>query len=320
MNFLDSRKPQLDDLLAASGDVLETVTILRYLTTAELDWRVKSGRWQRPCKGVVAAHSGPLTNEQLMRIALFRSGPGAALAGLTAAKLHGFKGFLDVAPAEGGPVFVLTEYAFQKPTPMPGLNHVLHRTKFLAEDVPPGIEPRRTRMARALVDAAVWMPTDRGALAVLAAGVQQRRTRTLDLRDVVDGMGVTLPRRRLILDALGDIEGGAQALSELDFTRKVVRQFGLPEPSRQAGRKDSEGRQRWIDVVWEKWKVVVEIDGAQHLEPLQYWDDMHRDDDLQFDGFTVLRFPAWLVRQDPEHVARRILRHLAKAGYTPAKS
>ena len=320
MNFLDIRKAQLADLLAASGDVIETVTILRYLTTAELDWRVKSGKWQRPCKGVVVAHSGPLTNEQLMRVALFRSGPGAALAGLTAARLHGFRGFLDAAPAEGGPVFVLTAYAFQKPKPMPGLNHVLHRTKFLAQDVAPNMEPRRTRIARALVDGAVWMPTDRGALAVLAAGVQQRRTRIPDLRDVIDRMGATLPRRRLILDALADIEGGAQALSELDFTRKVVRQFRLPEPSRQAGRKDSAGRQRWIDVVWEEWKVVVEIDGAQHLEPLQYWDDMDRDDELQFDGYTVLRFPAWLVRQDPQRVASRILRHLAKAGYTTAKS
>jgi hypothetical protein len=255
-----------------------------------------------------------------MRVALFRSGPGAALAGLTAARLHGFKGFMDVAPAEGGPVFVLTEYSFTRPKPMAGLNHVLHRTKFLAEDIPPNMEPRRTRMARALVDAAVWMPSDRGALAVLAAGVQQRRTRVPDLREVLGRLGPTLPRRRLILEALGDIEGGAQALSELDFTRKVVRRFGLPEPSRQAGRKDSDGRQRWIDVIWEQWKVIVEVDGAQHLEPLQYWDDMARDDDLQLDGYTVLRFPGWLVRHDPECVARRILRHLAKAGYTPAKS
>jgi very-short-patch-repair endonuclease len=114
---------------------------------------------------------------------------------------------------------------------------------------------------------------------------------------------------------LGDIEGGAQALSELDFTRGVIRQFRLPEPSRQVGRKDAQGRQRWIDVLFDEWNVVVEIDGTQHREPLEQWDDMDRDNDLNIDGYRVLRFPAWLVRKNPELVARKILQALHKAGY-----
>jgi hypothetical protein len=61
--------------------------------------------------------------------------------------------------------------------------------------------------------------------------------------------------RSLMYEILGDIEGGAQALSELDFGRKVIKAFGLPEPTRQAGRRDSRGRQRWIDVLFEDWSV-----------------------------------------------------------------
>jgi hypothetical protein len=38
------------------------------------------------------------------------------------------------------------------------------------------------------------------------------------------------------METLGDIGGGSRALSELDFTRLVVRTFELPEPSRQAAR------------------------------------------------------------------------------------
>jgi hypothetical protein len=316
MGFLATRKTQLAELFADRGGVLDTATVLTCMTSAELGVQVRAARWQRPGKGVVVAHSGPLTDEQLLRVALLRSGAGAALGGLTAARLHGFKGFADVTPSGGGLVHVLVRRGFKMPAPMPGLNLVAHHTKYLGqEDVHPNLEPRRTRMPRALIDAAVWMPTDRGALAVLASGIQQRCTRVGDLREVIDRTGARLPRKRLILDALTDIEGGAQALSELDFTRKVIRRFGLPEPSRQAGRTDERGRQRWVDVVWEDWKVAVEVDGSQHTEALQYWDDMDRENDLKLDGYLVLRFPAWVVRRHPELVARKILQALRTAGY-----
>jgi hypothetical protein len=123
----------------------------------------------------------------------------------------------------------------------------------------------------------------------------------------------TVRRRKLIIDVLSDIAGGAQAMSELDFLRLVVRPFGLPEPSRQVARRDRQGRRRWIDAAWDGRKVAVEIDGAHHTEdPLQRWDDMERDIDLMLDGYQTLRFPAWLVRKNPEYVARRILAALRR--------
>lgn len=316
MGFLDTRKRQLADCFDENEGVLDTAVILRYLTTDEIEAQVSARRWQRPCKGILIAHSGPLTDEQLRRTALLRAGPEAALGGLTAARLNGFRGFPDAAPSAGGPVHVLVRYGFKIPTPMPGLHLVPHYTKFLGpEEIHPTWEPRRARMPRALIDAAAWQPAGRGTLAILASGVQQRWVRVTDLREVVDRTGARLPRKRLILGALDDIEGGAHALSELDFTRKVIRAFALPEPSRQVGRKDERGRQRWIDVVWEEWKVAVEIDGAQHEEALQYWDDMDRANDLEINGYHVLRFPAWKVRHDAEYVARKILQALHAAGY-----
>ena len=118
----------------------------------------------------------------------------------------------------------------------------------------------------------------------------------------------------MIIEALGDIAGGSQALSELDFIRLVVRPFGLPEPSRQSARWDRRGRRRWIDAAWDDCKIAVEIDGAQHTEdPLQRWDDMERDIGLMLSGYRTLRFPGWLVRDDPEYVAGRILEVLRTA-------
>ena len=168
-------------------------------------------------------------------------------------------------------------------------------------------------MARSLIDAAAWMPTDRGSIAVLAAGVQQGLVRVDDLRLLVGRME-TLHRRKLITEVLADIAGGSQAISELDFLRLVVRPFGLPEPSRQSARRDGRGRRRWIDAAWDDRKIAVEIDGAQHIaDPLQRWDDMERDLALTLDGYQTLRFPAWLVRNDPGYVAGHIREALTRA-------
>lgn len=306
----------LTKLLDEHDGVLSTSDILRFMTPSQLRWQISTGRWQKPAHGVVVAQSGPLTEGQLLRAALLRAGPKAALAGLTAARLDGLTGFSDKASLIDRPVYLLAPYGAKRRTPPLALTVVTHYSQALTDlDVHPLREPRRTRIARSLVDAAAWMPSERGAAAILAAGVQQRLVRPHDLGHVVDRLGA-LRGRKLIKETIGDIAGGSQALSELDFTRQVIRAFQLPEPSRQSARRDAAGRRRWTDVMWDKYKIVVEIDGAQHTgDPLQRWDDMERDIDLSLDGYQTLRFPAWLVRTNPEYVARKITEALRRAGY-----
>jgi hypothetical protein len=305
---------ELEELLSNQDQVVGVGAVLRYMTTEALRWRVASGRWQQPCRGVVVAHSGPLTEKQRLWTVALWAGPDAALAGLTAAGLDGLIGFEDRKPAIR-PVYVLAPVGRSVRRQPDRIPVVVHYSTMLGDvDVHPLRRPRRTRIARSLVDAAAWMATDRGARAILAAGVQQRLVRPGDLSRVVDA-NQRLYRRTLVKETLGDIEGGAQALSELDFTRLVVRQYGLPEPDRQRVRKDSGGKRRYLDAVWEAAKVVVEIDGSQHMEAQQYWDDMNRDNDLRIDGYTVLRFPSWLVRHHPEYVADRIKRAILLVGW-----
>jgi len=159
-------------------------------------------------------------------------------------------------------------------------------------------------MARSLVDAAAWMATDRGAQAVLAAGVQQRLARMDDLTAIV-ARNQRLPRRAMISGTLEDIAGGAHALSELDLTR-LIRRYRLPPPDRQAPRRDSAGRRRWLDAVWEAARLILEVDGRHHMDAAQYWADMDRDNDLTVGGYRVLRFPAFIVRYHPGYVAGKI--------------
>ena len=232
MALIATENLPLEDVIVEHEGVLGTDALLRRLTYGELRWRIASGRWQRPCKGVVVTHSGPLTDRQALRVALLRAGPMAALAGLTAARLDGFTGFGDNRPAAEGAIHLILPAGVRRRAAPLGLNVVTHYSRSLtSEDVHPSREPKRTRMARSLVDAAAWMPTDRGAMGILAAGVQQRLARVDDLGQVVARIE-KLRRRALMTGVLVDIAGGAQALSELDFTRQVVRRHRLPEPSR----------------------------------------------------------------------------------------
>src|ERR1700744_3722629 len=158
-------------------------------------------------------------------------GPRAPLAALPAAALDGLRGFSDPDQRPERPIYLLRPAGALSSKERPGLAIAVHYSRHLGQDdVHPVRRPPRTRVARSLVDAAAWMGSDRGAQAVLAAGVQQRLVRVADLTAVVS-QNQRLGRRGVINATLADIAGGAQALSELDFTR-LLRQYRLPVPGR----------------------------------------------------------------------------------------
>lgn len=305
MALREDGSPALADLLNGQDGVLRVDSATQYLTRDALRWRISSGRWQQPCRGIVVAQSGPLTEIQVLRIAVLWAGPGAALAGLTAATLDGLSGFADRGQRAERPIHLLVPAFCPVRRARPSLPLVVHYSRQLGDDdIHPLRQPPRTRIARSVVDAAAWMASDRGAQAVLAAGVQQRLVRVADLTAVV-ARNQRLPRRAMIKATLDDIAGGAQALSELDFTR-LLRKHRLPEPDRQAQRRDASGRRRWLDAVWEAARLIVEVDGIHHMEAMQYWADTDRDNDFILDGYRVLRFPAFAVRYNPGYVAGKV--------------
>lgn len=250
--------PTLDELLANQNGVLTTDSALSYMTYESLRWQVASGRWQRPCRGIVVTQSGALNASQQRWVASLWAGKGSALGGLTAARLGGLVGFAD----EAEPIYVVR---------------------------PASRAPR----------------ADKPPLPI----VVEHLAAQLDRQKRVD-------RRALMLDTVADIAGGSRALSELDFLNYVIRPFKLPPPDRQVGRRDTHGRRRWLDAVWEQAKLVVEIDGAGHRDILQYWDDMDRDNGLKLQGYDTLRYAAFTIRYNAEYVAGQIGQALRDRGMT----
>ena len=112
-------------------------------------------------------------------------------------------------------------------------------------------------------------------------------------------------RRHLLRLTLADIEGGADSLGEIDMAGLAL-QAGLWLPIRQAVRKDSDGRRRYLDNDFGTFEV--EVDGAVHLLPDTYWDDMYRQNELTLGGGRLLRFPTIAIRLQPDKVVAQLRR------------
>lgn len=293
-------------LLGEQDSVIGAAQAQRLLSRAGVRHRVATGRWQRVHRSVFVAHSGSITAAQRRWITVLAIGEHAVLAGTTAAEIWGLRGYEDPA------VHVLlpaTRRLVQVPAGI-----VVHRSTLLdARDVFPLGRPRRTRMARSLVDAGQWSRTDTRARAIISAAFQQRLVRLDDLDTVLDRLP-RARRRRLIAETAADAAGGAHSLAEIDFL-DLCRADGLPEPSRQSIRRDASGRRRYLDAYFERWHVHVEIDGGQHLDSRAAWADMRRQNDLWIAGDRVLRFPAWALRHDPATVLTQLRAALQTAGW-----
>ncbi|MEO9151175.1 MAG: hypothetical protein ABI243_02145 [Lapillicoccus sp.] len=116
--------------------------------------------------------------------------------------------------------------------------------------------------------------------------VQQRLVTAQQLHDQVAKVAL-LTRPTFIARVVADLLDGAQALGELDFAQ-LCRDHGLPEPTRQVVRDLPSGR-IYLDVAWEGIRLVVEIDGSQHLMGLAVTDDNLRRNEIVLGDEAVLR-------------------------------
>lgn len=266
---------------------------------------VRARRWQEVGPVVIALHSGPLTPRQRQWAALLNAGNRAALAGRTALELAGLRGW------EAGSVQLVVPRGVT-PAALGGIPVRVHQTRRDSSGQLLLIgAPTRTPIERSAIDAASWEPNPRACAGLLAAVVQQKLSTAPRLLAALESAG-HVRRRQLMKLTLGDVAGGAQALSEIDFGQ-LCRRFGLRVTSRQAIRLDGQGRRRYLDGLvsdGQRGSVAFEVDGGLHLRVLSYWDDMDRSNELVIAGHSLLRFPSLIVRTEPERVVDQLRRAL----------
>ncbi len=117
-------------------------------------------------------------------------------------------------------------------------------------------------------------------------------------------------------EVLALVDAGAESPQETR-TRLAIISAGLPRPQTQiVVRNDWGAVLARIDMGWEKWRLGVEYDGAQHwTDPRIRANDIDRGAELERRGWRIIRVSADLLRNRPDIFITRIREALRAAGY-----
>ena len=259
--------------------------------------QVAAGRWVERSPTVVSTFTGALGRAELVWLGVLHAGGSALVGGLTALEQRGLRSW------EREDVTVLVE-ATVSLDPVPGVRFFrtrrpLRQLRTRGRDLP------LCRVEPAALLFAGYERSPRTAQGLVAAVVQQRLTTPAALLEELECLR-PLRRSSVLRTVLTDIEGGAQSMAELDVNR-MCRRFGLPRPQRQRRRRDAAGRVRFTDCEWvlpDGRVLVLEIDGAFHMEVEHWEDDLARERRLVTPGRIVVRATAREVRDEPEALVR----------------
>jgi hypothetical protein len=263
--------------------------------------QVAARRWVVHTPRVVGTTTGALTWEQRCWLAVLHAGPRSLLGGLSAAEVSGLAGW----HRETITVLVDDELAFES---VEGVRFFRSRRPFELLCSP------RTTIPSAQMEPAIlmWAGYDavevRAAHGVLAASVQQRLTTPEQLLTWIESLR-PLRRAKGFRRTVGDLADGAESVAEIDV-RRLCRRFGLRPPDRQRPHLDRSGKRRRTDCEWDLPDgsvLVLEVDGALHMEVLQWGADIKRARSLTTRERIVIRCTSFELRYEMEDVARDLL-------------
>ncbi len=119
-----------------------------------------------------------------------------------------------------------------------------------------------------------------------------------------------IPRRAQLLAALHDVGVGARSPLEVDYLRRVERAHSLPVGKRQL--RTTTG---FVDVGYEEYGVIVELDGRKGHTGHGAFRDLYRDNANASCGVMTLRYGYWDVRRQPCAVADQVGAVLQSRGW-----
>jgi hypothetical protein len=272
------------------------------LSMSRIRAHVDARRWQRFGDQCVLTHNHRPSRSQQMWIAVLDNRGPAALAGMSALEVCGFRFF--GRETELIHVVIPRGSAYHR---FPGVK-VHESRRFGPRDIVRSHGFPTTPLPRSALDAAAWQPFPRYASGLLAAVVQQRLCAADELGAELRYVG-RIRHKQVMRLTIQDVGGGAEALSELDVAA-LCRTFGIRQPDRQVVRRDPGGRRRYLDCEWtlpDGSVVVLEVDGAHHMDAQHWGADMRRDRKEVVRGRRVLRCTAYEARHEPDEVAADLI-------------
>jgi very-short-patch-repair endonuclease len=275
------------------------------VTRYEVRENIRAGRWQRVGRQSIAVYTGPLTDASRDWAAVFEAGPRGFLDGASALRTSGLKKFevdrIRVSVPRGARVRRAR-----------GID-VRQTRRWSPDDLlESGSGVPRARVEVAAIRGALWARSDKQAALLLTMVIQQGLTTAERLG--AEMLRVKRDRRRAFLNTvILDLLGGVRSLGEFDVARELRRR-GLPEPTRQVLRKGRNGTY-YLDIFWDDWGIVVEIDGIHHTWAQNVVSDALRQNDVTLDKHTMLRLPLLGLRVAADEFFEQIERALRGAGW-----
>ena len=265
------------------------------VTESNVRHHLRVGRWAERTPTVLTATTGPLSWEQRLWVAVLHGGPRAVLGALTSGELHGLRGW----HRDEITVVVNDQHV---PPPLPGVKFFRSRRPYPIW-VAGHLAIPTMRLEQAVLLFAAYSCELRTGQGAIAATVQQRLATPQRYAEAVDALP-PLRRSRHFRRLIGDLAGGAQSVAEIDV-RRACRRAGVALPRRQQVRTDRSGRRRYTDCEWDLPDgrlLVLEVDGAFHLDVATYADDMRRQRRLTVPGRVIVRCTAVELRDEPHQV------------------
>ncbi|MBD3924984.1 hypothetical protein IEZ26_10165 [Nocardioides cavernae] len=276
------------------------------MTRGEVRAQLRARRWQRVWSRSICLHTGPVPILGRHWAAVFEGGDRAMLDGAASLVASGLTGFEARVHRVSVPRGV---------TPLRGVGLDIRRTRRWSsvDRVATGVP--RTRVPVAAVRAAMWAESDKQAALLLTMPVQQGLTTAAHLGQAL--LAVKRDRRRELMHAVvNDLLGGVRSLGELDVARECRRR-GLPEPDRQVVRRGKDGRY-YLDVCWDTFGLVVEIDGIHHTWATSVVPDALRQNEVVLGEARVLRLPLLGLRVAADDFFDQVERGLRAGGWRQA--
>ncbi len=230
------------------------------------------------------------------------AGREAALAGLSAAALHGARWIDPELPAE---------VHRRNGKPVNGI--VIHRDELRDDEIcavqgMPATTPARTALdlgrRKGLTSALIRVDALANATNVMPADVERLAQRHPGVRGLVQ-----------LRQVLRLMDGGAESPQETR-TRLLLVRSGLPRPETQIRVVNRFNHPfARLDMGYRTLQVAIEFDGAQHwTDPAQRTADIDRYAELGALGWLIVRVSSDLLRYRPEVVVVRVCAALRQAG------
>ncbi|MDR0783134.1 MAG: DUF559 domain-containing protein [Propionibacteriaceae bacterium] len=118
-------------------------------------------------------------------------------------------------------------------------------------------------------------------------------------------------QRRLVLELISQVETGTTSALEYRYRRNVEKSHRLLPPNRQ----DRPTGQHKVDNWYDRYRLIVELDGRAYHLGLAASMDMNRDNLHRLNDITTLRYNWTHVVRTPCQVAHQVATALTRAGW-----